>query len=228
MESRGMVQADLAVSLGVSQAAVSRWLGGRVPRAGELYRLAKLFGVSMESLLGAEPDVEPTQEEVDTVPVGDVLANRLRAFARQMGWSSVDDLERFLRAAQRLSEALRPGPVALPLADPSSPYLGGPAPEPPLSLGSPGSLGSSGSPPSVPAAPAPSLRAASAQARREAKIRAGVDHVGEGILGAVAGVGPRAKSGRRAPVPPPSGDERAGSASEPAAATPECPPPAET
>jgi transcriptional regulator with XRE-family HTH domain len=56
MERARLKQADLANAAGCSQAAISRYLNGRIPKAAELYALSKLLGVSMEWLLMGGPD----------------------------------------------------------------------------------------------------------------------------------------------------------------------------
>lgn len=51
MKERGMTQVDLARETGVSQAAVSNWLNGSVPKGDQLLILTKAFGVTMDWLL---------------------------------------------------------------------------------------------------------------------------------------------------------------------------------
>lgn len=56
MRDLGHTQAGLAEVLETTQPAISKYLGGRIPPAEVLYRLAALGGVSMEWLLtGIEP-----------------------------------------------------------------------------------------------------------------------------------------------------------------------------
>jgi transcriptional regulator with XRE-family HTH domain len=59
MDGRSLTQQNLSDGLGVSQATVSRWLGGAVPRRGVLTRLAQLLDTTVEWLLdgfGKAPD----------------------------------------------------------------------------------------------------------------------------------------------------------------------------
>lgn len=51
MERRGLSQSELAKLAGVSQGAVSMWLGGtREPGASALFRLADALGVKVDRL----------------------------------------------------------------------------------------------------------------------------------------------------------------------------------
>lgn len=56
-----LTQKDLAEAAGCSQAAISKYLNGRIPKAKELLKLADLLGVSMEWLLAGStpPSGEP-------------------------------------------------------------------------------------------------------------------------------------------------------------------------
>lgn len=54
-EANGMMQTDLARAIGVSAAAVSQWEAGtKTPDLPKLVRLADLFHVSVDYLLGRE------------------------------------------------------------------------------------------------------------------------------------------------------------------------------
>ena len=54
MKEREWTQEHVALTAGIAQASVNGWLGGSIPRADALYRLAKALGVSMEELLTGE------------------------------------------------------------------------------------------------------------------------------------------------------------------------------
>jgi transcriptional regulator with XRE-family HTH domain len=54
MADRTWTQEHVALAAGVAQASVNGWLGGAIPRADALYRLARALGVSMEELLTGE------------------------------------------------------------------------------------------------------------------------------------------------------------------------------
>jgi len=56
-----LTQKDLAEAAGCSQAAISKYLNGRIPKAKELLNLSDLLGVSMEWLLAGSvpPSGEP-------------------------------------------------------------------------------------------------------------------------------------------------------------------------
>jgi transcriptional regulator with XRE-family HTH domain len=59
MEASCLTQKALAEKIGVSQAAISKWLNGSIPRADQLALAATALGVSMEWLLIGEPDPNP-------------------------------------------------------------------------------------------------------------------------------------------------------------------------
>lgn len=55
-ESASLRQEDVAAKLGISRPAVVHWESGRSePKATTLGRLAKLYGVTADSLLGLRP-----------------------------------------------------------------------------------------------------------------------------------------------------------------------------
>lgn len=54
MRSQGTTQMELAAKVGVSQAAVSNWLNGTIPKGDQLWALATILDVSMEWLLTGE------------------------------------------------------------------------------------------------------------------------------------------------------------------------------
>jgi len=53
-EARGWTQRELATRSGVAQGQISAWEAGRQPNAYSAYKLAKAFGVTMESLFTEE------------------------------------------------------------------------------------------------------------------------------------------------------------------------------
>lgn len=56
-EKAGMTQNEVAKVLGVNQSAVSFWESGRnQPRAKQMVKLAKLYGVTVDELLREEDD----------------------------------------------------------------------------------------------------------------------------------------------------------------------------
>lgn len=54
MDSNGLTQADLAGAIGLSQAAVSKWLKGSIPSGDQLFKASLRLGVTMEWLLGGD------------------------------------------------------------------------------------------------------------------------------------------------------------------------------
>jgi transcriptional regulator with XRE-family HTH domain len=51
IEERGLDNTQVAQAINVTPTAIGNYRKGRVPRAEELFNLARFFGVSMESLL---------------------------------------------------------------------------------------------------------------------------------------------------------------------------------
>lgn len=54
MKARGMKQVDLAASVGVTQAAVSAWMRGSVPKAQVMFRIAATLDTEVQQLPGGE------------------------------------------------------------------------------------------------------------------------------------------------------------------------------
>lgn len=72
---KGFSQEELAAALGVSRQAVSKWeSGAAIPEVDKLIQLARLFEVSMDRLLGLEPQEEEApslpKEEETPAPAG--------------------------------------------------------------------------------------------------------------------------------------------------------------
>ena len=64
IKSAGLTQTEAARKLEVSQATINFWMNGRNdPKGKELYRISKLFGVSIDWLLTGE---EPKNEDSAT------------------------------------------------------------------------------------------------------------------------------------------------------------------
>ena len=67
--SRGMTQTELAERLGISFQAVSSWeRGNAMPDIAKLPELARMFGVTIDWLLGS-PEAVPDQPEAEVAPV---------------------------------------------------------------------------------------------------------------------------------------------------------------
>lgn len=90
-------QKDIAARTGISASAISQYLNEeapRTPKADELYKLAKLFGVSMEYLLVGEGE-EPAAG-------GITLHDREEVKMQEMGFKCAEHIQRWL--AQRKHE----------------------------------------------------------------------------------------------------------------------------
>lgn len=92
-KQRGLSQMDAAEALGVSRQAVSRWeVGASSPGTDNLLALSKLYGVSLDTLVGeAAPEAEPE------TPVGETAPGAQEAEAQ---------LARYRRLSKRLGAAL--------------------------------------------------------------------------------------------------------------------------
>lgn len=60
LDDSGMTNAQLAALVGVTPTSVGNYCNGREPKSGELFRLAKVFGISMEELLTGKEKVGGT------------------------------------------------------------------------------------------------------------------------------------------------------------------------
>ena len=62
-KQHGLSQEGLGERLGVSRQAISRWeMDGAVPEVDKLIAMARLFGVSLNQLLGVEEPEQPVSE----------------------------------------------------------------------------------------------------------------------------------------------------------------------
>lgn len=73
-EKRGLTQAEVAEELGVSRQAISRWETGKIkPSTDNLRRLGKLYGVTLDYLMGGgveEPGQTPLEPDTPTEQSG--------------------------------------------------------------------------------------------------------------------------------------------------------------
>ena len=96
---RGMTQEELAACLGVSKAAVSKWeTGTSYPDITQLPRLAALFRISIDDLLGYQPQLSRKE---------------LRSLRRRL--SEAFATRPFAEAAENCREAVRQYPACIPL-----------------------------------------------------------------------------------------------------------------
>lgn len=54
LSEKGMSKSQLADIVGVSPTAIGNYCSGRIPRADELHRISRAFGVTMEEMLTGE------------------------------------------------------------------------------------------------------------------------------------------------------------------------------
>ena len=93
MERSGVNGKGLSALTGISEPSITHYRGGRVPKAEELYRLAKHFGVTMEWLLVGEAAGDGT-------PVVRELAGEVKVL------DAIKQAEKLLESL----EAMRAGP----------------------------------------------------------------------------------------------------------------------
>ena len=98
MNKKGVIQADIASSCGVSQAAVSGWMNGSIPRGNKLIQLSSALGASPGELLG---------ESIGTpiVPREYSAQNFKQMYLEQK--SRADHLERELKKITAIIEKLK-------------------------------------------------------------------------------------------------------------------------
>ena len=84
-KQRGLSQMDAAEALGVSRQAVSRWeVGASSPGTDNLLALSKLYGVSLDTLVGdAEPGAAPEAEP--KTPGAEVELAHYRRLSKWLG-----------------------------------------------------------------------------------------------------------------------------------------------
>jgi transcriptional regulator with XRE-family HTH domain len=80
MKSLGFTQDLLAEELGISQGAVSNYLGGRIPRPDMLFALSNHFRIPVSDLLHKDMTSEPGAAEVAKVP--DSVIRRRTSYER--------------------------------------------------------------------------------------------------------------------------------------------------
>jgi len=54
MKEKDVTQSELGRVMGVSQAAVSKWLKGTIPKGDQLYVLAEFFGIGMDEFIAGK------------------------------------------------------------------------------------------------------------------------------------------------------------------------------
>ena len=54
MREKNLTQVEVATACGMTQAAISKYLQGRIPKVDELFRMAQFFDTTAERLLGIE------------------------------------------------------------------------------------------------------------------------------------------------------------------------------
>lgn len=62
-KQKGLVQKELAALLGVKRGTVASWEAGTTPELGYVTKMAEIFGVSIDYLLGRSDDPSPPQTE---------------------------------------------------------------------------------------------------------------------------------------------------------------------
>lgn len=94
MQEREVTQVQLADQAGVTQASVSGWLQGSIPKGDVLYRLARCLRVSMEYLLtGQHP--APRQSQTQRLGRSPAEAQRLAAEALAAAQALSRELQKF-------------------------------------------------------------------------------------------------------------------------------------
>ena len=86
-KERGLTQAQLAETLGVSNRSVSRWeTGSNLPDLDLLVELAELYDVDLKELLSGERSIEPMNEKLkDTVlQAAEYSTDRYQCFVHRM------------------------------------------------------------------------------------------------------------------------------------------------
>jgi transcriptional regulator with XRE-family HTH domain len=88
MRQRRLKHRELAEVVGVSKAAVGKWLRGTTPGAGELFKMARALGVTMESFFDAIPYVKPPKQVSLTTSPVEMKVKHLSAYYRKLyaGW----------------------------------------------------------------------------------------------------------------------------------------------
>ncbi len=74
LRNRGITQMEISRKTGISQASISRYLNGRVPKSAELAKLANALGVSCDYLLGKANE---SCVESQPMPLPDGMRERL-------------------------------------------------------------------------------------------------------------------------------------------------------
>ena len=103
MQGRELTQADLAKQLGVTQAAVSKWMKGTPPGADIVVRIANLFSVSTDFLLlgktvtKLEPDIQKEKPDME-----EHLVVWRKLATKKIEGMSPQDQTTFLRAVSTL------------------------------------------------------------------------------------------------------------------------------
>jgi transcriptional regulator with XRE-family HTH domain len=82
MNREKVSQGHLAFSVGVTQAAVSNYLNGRIPQSGTLLKISEFFGVPADDLINR--DITPWSEELVAEVYGHQIKRKFEELQRRL------------------------------------------------------------------------------------------------------------------------------------------------
>jgi transcriptional regulator with XRE-family HTH domain len=104
MAAKGVNQSEIVKACGFQTGTVSRYFSGdSVPKAMELYKLAKYFGVSMEWLLVGDEEREPESLKTNKAVIPYEVKGKLSQKSLEMIFSALEDFQSTL---DRVKETL--------------------------------------------------------------------------------------------------------------------------
>jgi transcriptional regulator with XRE-family HTH domain len=111
IDRAGLNQKELATRLGFTKSTITGYIQGRVPKSDTLNRLADMFGVSVDYLLGRETDtawlesLPPELRELVANPNNRDILDVVAQLAK--GGATADEIRATLKAGIAVKNALR-------------------------------------------------------------------------------------------------------------------------
>lgn len=104
-EKANLLQKEVAIQLGIKSPSISDWEHGKTnPKPEHMVKLAKLYGVSIDYLLGANEASEPEEVEIEPIQESSLTDDEAEMLRR---YRALDDDGKEIIRAEALREKRR-------------------------------------------------------------------------------------------------------------------------